>query len=465
MWTRYEQDPSLLDTVTDFVTRFLRNKYFKKTLVTKYVIKLNNTELAKDLLRVSSSGNNLDAESLVALIKAFGLETYRERVMDLLVKCKANLAYGFLQEIEDEEMAEKVISFFSVKGGASSYESIVLLCQKYNRNLSEEVRKKMLSNWYGDVQDLFEMAKRLKDKNCFNAVLEKYFRPAKDNVPHYARNKLNDFDMNVSMVVDCIQYLGLDNCSNFLKELIAEYCANVFDSVLIRILKMFIGHPTNEHVIMFMIEQLCSGISKKVTSDKVDELVGILQGFETRDVGFMKAFVKGITPSKENRKNYHVIICPLITKVKGVDAIINSEPIQKLISKCISYYDKVIDKPSKLTPPPSNWTIDVTLKCTCDYCQMATQFLKNPHVTEYKLQENEKLRKHVTDNIVAVTRECLYNTEKTNRPPYILHITKNTQSKAMQAKALEEVKANKIELTSLLTSSLEPNKKKLKIEE
>ncbi|KAL9653566.1 hypothetical protein ABK040_000486 [Willaertia magna] len=311
---------------------------------------------------------------------------------------------------------------------------------------------KILTSSFGintlNVFCLLEVLKRSLTHNSYNS---------------YDRQNQNN-TLNIEIIVNCVHIIGLNSCKTVVGNLISNYVGSIGILKSLDCIELFNDYTKNTHITDLIVKYIIKSImtANNFENQSTECLEKILVVFyKCGAITEMNVLLEMIIPHKNRFTKYNSVIYPLIMKLsRAGSGILNSEPIQMLIRKCLTFYDSFINTLSKI-PAPNNWAIDATINCLCDDCRKCNTFLKSPTETTFNLKASQQKRTHLEVNAQSVTIDLQFKTVKQGSP-HTLVLTKIRKRYELNQKYIEEARTNRNHIYLFATSEPNPPTKKVK---
>ena len=478
LWEDYLKDASLRNQLVQYLKSFIEKTYSRYMVgnfsIGNYISELRELNLAKLLL----SQYKCSKEDVIQMVSAFGIDPLRNEIIGYFKNMDFNSLAEFLDVFPDNNLAQLLIPTlltndrYSYRSNSSTdYETALAACSKYNITLDSETKKKILSDSSYNTTQLYQLGCKLKDIYCLMEVLKRSFSISLNSNRFYLNSNTvtPPATLPVKIIVNCIQIIGLDNCRATLEQLISEFVNRNGISSSLDSIQLFSDNTDNIHVSDFISKSIVKNIKARndLKSQNIDIYEKIfIQFYKCGAIDEMSDLAK-LLISNPNSQYIHSTINPLVLKISRANInVINSEPLQFLIRKCIQYYDSVITNQSNV-PTPNNWVINATLGCTCGNCKSCNEFLKSATQVTHSIKASASLRDHVERESRKVTIDLQYDTLRQGSP-HTLVLTKIRKSQELKQRALQESITSRNNLTPLVrkagASTNDPPSKKLKSE-
>ncbi|KAL9653586.1 hypothetical protein ABK040_000505 [Willaertia magna] len=464
LWESYLCDNSTKNQFVKYLKSFIEKDF--RYSVANYVAELKELSLAQLLL----SGRSMDIKDVKILTSSFGINTLRSLLEKTLKHFHFNKVADFLEMFPDNSLAQKVVpclltvdnKYLRFGSWDVSYEKALTTCQKFNITLSDDTKKRILSTRSSDkINQLYELGCKLKDVFCLLEVLKRSLTHNSYN--RYDRQNQNN-TLNIEIIVNCVHIIGLNSCKTVVGNLISNYVGSIGILKSLDCIELFNDYTKNTHITDLIVKYIIKSImnAKNIENQSTDCLEKILVVFyKCGAITEMNVLLEMIIPHKNRFTKYNSVIYPLIMKLsRAGSGILNSEPIQMVIRKCLTFYDSFINTLSKI-PAPNNWAIDATINCLCDDCRKCNTFLKSPTETTFNLKASQQKRTHLEVNAQSVTIDLQFKTVKQGSP-HTLVLTKIRKRYELNQKYIEEARTNRNHIYLFATSEPNPPTKKVK---
>jgi len=434
------------------------SSYFRNNLalLIPIFISLNDCELVKKYLNPTPI---LELDTWRVLVDHFGVIQLKNEFLVGLVLISCNnfaeveqkaqtclaivlsfnideLTFEFLKKLT--EKIDSIITSTRNTLSISFLYALVAVIFNVNYPITDVVRKLILRTVnsapnienYGDT--LLQILNMLFKNNEEKTLCIQIF----DNI--LQKSTWQNFEKSIQIVSNFIAVLG----TNDMKTKLLEYCNRMINinsiPIALKMLEQFIAK--NEHHTLYLSKYIRKSIISSLQNSQINtalcqQVLGIMykSGFKD-DIASITSIIIGKSGS-----NTTELLYPLI---RWVDKDLGREAFQhpgfnSILQYCLNFIRLSLGHMKG--GPTEDWSIPVTVSCTCDDCKIIQAFLRDKIKVKLEFRKAESKRNHVYSSANTAAGKYLNFETVKSGSPHTLVITKTSTPQDAEKKRIQKV--------------------------